>query len=179
MGILWKSFPNHQNPLEILPKSRKSSGNLQDSRSEAAQIPEARLASRHTRMLGNAENDEVPGFFRHATPPPLQFWHLRCWTRVSNAHRTSAPWGPCEHSTILSCTITTISLLLYSAVLHCPAHLLYLPCPSPPHIQHPFCPPSTNHTKPLPNQPPSSIVSINQKGGESEGRGTKSICVLQ
>ena len=108
-----------------------------------------------------------------------KFWHLRCWTRVSNAHRTSAPWGPCEHSTILSCTITTISLLLYSAVLHCPAHLLYLPCPSPPHIQHPFYPPSTNHTKPLPNQPPSSIVSINQKGGESEGRGTKSIGVLQ
>ena len=119
---------------------------------------------------------ERPARKRYA---PYQFWHLGCWTRVSNAHRTSAPWGPCEHSAILSCTITTMSLLLYSAVLHCPAHLLYLPCPSPPHIQHPFYPPSTNHTKPLPNQPPSSIVSINQKGGESEGRGTKSICILQ
>ena len=31
---------------------------------------EERLPSRHTRMLGNAENDEVPGFFRR--PPPLE-----------------------------------------------------------------------------------------------------------
>ena len=30
----------------------------------APRAAEGRLASRHTRMLGNAENDEVPGFFR-------------------------------------------------------------------------------------------------------------------
>ena len=43
----WESFQNQEDPSEIFEN-----------------LTEARLASRHTRMLGNAENDEVPGFFR-------------------------------------------------------------------------------------------------------------------
>ena len=84
----------HGNSMEILPKSIKSSKNPRDSRSEAAQIPEARLASRHTRMLGNAENDEVPGFFRSSKPHVLEPLFLNSGRsqslRISGPHPLSS-----------------------------------------------------------------------------------------
>ena len=50
-----------QRPLQ--PSTAATDPAPQSSKSPK-KIADERLPSRHTRMLGNAENDEVPGFFR-------------------------------------------------------------------------------------------------------------------